>query len=147
MFLSLKGLARSWELVQVPPIPYFSYPFPSPPLLSRPPPSSAFLNRSIVPHLKCLSLVPFVVSSSLQTGIWLLRHRRPLFCMLAFSHPLRVKQRESSLIPTENVLAPLSRLLYTGWSLEAVPERGISRWGYHLTILVTAHKASFAALR
>ena len=34
--------------------------------------------------------------------------------------PFRVKRCESSLIPTENVLAPRSCLLYAGWSCEAV---------------------------
>jgi len=49
--------------------------------------SSAFLNRSLVPLVKCLSLVPFVVSFPLQKGLWLLQHLRPLFRVLAFSHP------------------------------------------------------------
>jgi len=49
--------------------------------------SSAFLTESLVPLVKCLSLVPFVVSFPLQQGIWLLQHLRPLFRVLAFSHP------------------------------------------------------------
>lgn len=72
MFLSSKGLARTWDLMQVPPFPYFDYPFPPPlflPLLS---PSSAFLNASFLPRVKRLSLVSFVVSPPLQKGIWLL---------------------------------------------------------------------------
>ena len=32
---------------------------------------------------------------------------------------------ESSLVPIENVIAPLSCLLYTGWSLETVLNTGI----------------------
>lgn len=49
--------------------------------------SSAFLNESLVPLVKCLSLVPFVLSFLLPKGIWLLQHLRPLFRVLAFSHP------------------------------------------------------------
>src|SRR5437763_4523587 len=53
--------------------------------------SSAFLNESLLPLVKCLSLVPFVVSFLLREGVWLLQHLRPLFRALAFSHPFSGK--------------------------------------------------------
>ena len=61
----------------------------------------------------------FTLSYSLQAGIRLLRRLCPLFRLLAFWQPSRVKRRQSSLIPTEEVVAPRSDLLYAGWSVGA----------------------------
>jgi len=80
----------------------------------------------------------FALSWPLQSGIWLLRCLRPLFRPLAFSWPLRVKRRESSLIPIKEVIVPLSDLLYAGWSIEASPQHGYICWGNHLIVLVVA---------
>jgi hypothetical protein len=67
------------------------------------------------------------MSLPLQQSVGLLRHRRPLSCMLAFSHPFRVKQFQSSLIPGESVVAPRSCLLYAGWSSETALPAGLHR--------------------
>src|SRR5258707_2758023 len=61
----------------------------------------------------------FTVSWRLPTGVRLLRRLYPLFRLLAFWQPLRVKRCQSSLIPTGEVVAPLSDLLYAGWSVGA----------------------------
>jgi hypothetical protein len=61
----------------------------------------------------------FTLSYPLQAGIRLLRRLCPLLRLLAFSQPSRVKRYQSSLIPTEEVVAPLSDLLYAGWSTGA----------------------------
>ena len=65
------------------------------------------------------------MSLPLQQSVGLLCRRRPLSCMLAFSHPFRVKRFQSSLIPRENVVAPRSCLLYAGWSSETVLHAGL----------------------
>ena len=54
-----------------------------------------------------LSWRTFVMSSPLQTGIWLLCRLRPPSCTLAFSRPLRVKQFRISPVPGRNVLVTL----------------------------------------
>ena len=61
------------------------------------------------------------MSTPFQDGIWLLRRLGPLSRVPAFSHPLRVKRLQSSLLPLPGVIAPRSCLLYAGWSPEAVP--------------------------
>ena len=58
------------------------------------------------------------MSLPLQQGIRLLRRLRPLSRMLAFSHPFRVKQFESSLISYREVRAIRSCLLYPERTLE-----------------------------
>src|SRR5712692_10290634 len=59
-----------------------------------------------------LSWRTFTLSRLLQRGLWLLRRLRPLCCTLAFSRPFRARQCESSSIPSENVVATRSCLLY-----------------------------------
>jgi hypothetical protein len=61
----------------------------------------------------------FAMSHRLPAGIWLLRRLCPLYRLLACSQPSRVKRCQSSLIPSEAGVAPLSDLLYAGWSTEA----------------------------
>ena len=87
------------------------------------------LLSSIRPLVLASSVFPwqtFTMSLPLQQSVGLLRRRRPLSCMLAFSHPFRVMQFQSSLIPTESVIAPLSRLLYAGWSLKQSSTEGLA---------------------
>ncbi len=50
----------------------------------------------------------FVVSSPLQTDLWLLCCLRPLSCTLAFWRPFRVKQFQSSPVPRGRVRATRS---------------------------------------
>jgi hypothetical protein len=61
----------------------------------------------------------FTISGSLQASLGLLRRLCPLFRLLAFWQPLRVKRLQRSLIPSEEVIAPRSDLLYAGWSVGA----------------------------
>ena len=66
----------------------------------------------------------FTMSCPLRPGVWLLRRLCPLNRSLAFLGPLRAKRYESSLIPIKEVIAPLSDLLYAGWSIEDSPQHG-----------------------
>ena len=68
-----------------------------------------------------LSWQTFTVSAPLQRGVWLLRCLRPLSCALAFSHPCRVKQCQSSSVPKSKIHAAGSCLLYAGRPLEQLP--------------------------
>ena len=52
--------------------------------------------------------------------------------------PFRVKRFQSSLIPTENVVVPLSCLLYAGWSSETVLHAGLVMKATTLPFLVMA---------
>jgi hypothetical protein len=64
----------------------------------------------------------FTLSSPLQAGIWLLRRLCPLSRTLAFWRPLQGERYQSSLIPTEEVIASRSDLLYAGGSSRSSPQ-------------------------
>jgi hypothetical protein len=88
----------------------------------------------------------FTLSSPLQAGIWLLRRLCPLSRPLAFWRPLQVKRCQSSLIPTEEVIASRSDLLYAGGNNRSSPQVWVQhlrqppyRFGYGVS-------ASFAIL-
>ena len=88
----------------------------------------------------------FTLSSPLQAGIWLLRRLCPLSRPLAFSRPLQAKRYQSSLIPTEEVIASRSDLLYAGGNNRSSPQASMQylrqppyRFGYGVS-------ASFAIL-
>ena len=93
----------------------------SPPSLSRLQPSLAEVSKVSTglsnnpdrsAQIPPLTRRNFTLSRLLQRGLWLLRRLRPLCCTLAFSRPFRARQCESSSIPSENVVATRSCLLY-----------------------------------
>ncbi len=66
-----------------------------------------------------LRLVPFITKRHLADLAASARHA----CTLAFSRPVRVKQLQSSSVPSKNVRVTVSRLLYAGCCVREPPSQ------------------------
>ena len=112
--------------------------------------SDRHLLSSLHPFFLSSSVFPwqtFTVSLPLQESVGLLRCRRPLSRVLAFSHPeARARRCQSSLIPTEDVIASRSLPAIRRMVCWNCPQRGGSRQGKPSYRFGYGVSASFAIL-
>ncbi len=102
-------------------------------------PSSALLTSSLVPLVKRLSLANLHHVSPISGERWATTLLPPSVPRAGILAPrCRARRCQSSLIPTEDVIASLSCLLYAGWCAGTVLNAGEVVKANHRTVLVMA---------